>query len=43
MQVGLILPNGTGTVVQVYDVPLTVLADRLEQYRSQTIYQGKHA
>lgn len=44
LQVGLILPNGAGAIVQVYDVPLTVLGElteKLDPYRSQTIYQGK--
>lgn len=44
LQVGLILPNGAGAIVQVYDVPLTVLGELTEKlypYRSQTIYQGK--
>lgn len=42
VQVGLVIPNGAGNVVQVCQVPLSVLAritDELAPYRTQTLFR----
>lgn len=43
VQVGLVVPNGAGAVVKVYDVPLDLLArlsDELEPHLTRTFFRN---